>query len=132
METRLETVDASRQTHEDLFCFARNYAAEADRYEVEVERLRKEIEVHVITTEGDMEMLTERHREIERLREAAAAVELEWAAISDDQEEILIRTDCALASKIGSLRLTAGIKAPPADETHDPDPDGDRLPENDR
>ena len=33
---------------------------------------------------------------------------------------------------IETLRLAAGIPVPPADETNDPDPDGDRQPENDR
>ncbi len=42
-KTRLEAVDDSTQTEEDLFGFARNFAAEADRQELEIERLNAEL-----------------------------------------------------------------------------------------
>ena len=61
------------------------------------------------------------------LLEAAAAVveELSLCTFADYEYTALIET-------IDNLRIAAGIPAPPADETHDPDPDGDRRPETDR
>lgn len=46
-KTRGEAVDNSQQTREDLFIFARNFAAEADRQEAEIAKLQREKQARV-------------------------------------------------------------------------------------
>lgn len=63
----------------------------------------------------------------DKLVEAVAAVVTCWK-----EDFLLDAAQGEIGELIENLRLTAKLKAPPADETHDPDPDGDRRPENDR
>ena len=64
--------------------------------------------------------------DFQKLIEAAGAVVDEWEAVPYE----IVREwpqSWDLAQSMTNLRLAAVIDTPPADETHDPDPDGDRL-----
>lgn len=80
--TRLQEVDGSEQTREELFMFARNFAAEADRQQAEIERLQ------ALIAEGVKEYIKLCPERLKRTPQQWAEAEVKWQKVVQWAEQL--------------------------------------------